>query len=100
MKSKQMAPIIFALWLIIVFMSMLFVERIDLALFFVLGFIGFIVIVELMEPTYVKPGYAGHIRLLIALGIVIIGAIVAEKILEVLGWEIILEALGWQIIIG
>jgi len=100
MKRKQIAPIIFALWLTIVFVSMLFVERIDLALFFVLGFIGFIVIVELMEPNYVKPGYVLYIRFLIALGIVIIGAIVAEKVLEVLGWEIILDALGWQIVIG
>jgi uncharacterized membrane protein len=100
MEKKQIAPIIFALWLTIVSVSMLFVERIDLALFFVLGFIGFIVIVELMEPSYVKSGYMWYIRILIAVGIVTVSAIIAEKVLEVLGWEIILEALGWQIVIG
>ena len=100
MKKKQISPIIFALWLTIVSVAMLLVERIDLALFFVLGFIGFIVIVELMEPYYVKPGYVWYLRVLIAVGIVIVGAIVAEKVLEVIGWEIILEALGWQIVIG
>lgn len=100
MSRKLIASIIFALWLTIVSVSMFLVERIDLALFFVLGFIGFIVIVELMEPYYVKPGYAWYIRFLIVIGIVIVSAIVAEKILEVLHWEIILDVLGWQIIIG
>jgi hypothetical protein len=100
MEKKQLASIIFALWLTIVSVSMLFVERIDLALFFVLGFIGFIVIVELMEPSYVKPAYTWYIRILLAVGLVTVGAIVAEKVLEVVGWEIILEGLGWQIIIG
>lgn len=100
MSRKLIASIIFALWLTIVSVSMFLVERIDLALFFILGFIGFIVIVELMEPHYVKPGYVWYIRFLITMGIVIAGAIVSQKVLEVLSWEIILEVLGWQIVIG
>jgi hypothetical protein len=90
MKKKQIAAIALGLWLTIISVSMLVAERIDLALFFVLGFIGFLVIVELMEPHFVKPGYLWYIRILIAVGIVLFGAIVAQKILDILGLEIVL----------
>jgi len=90
MKRKQIAGLILGLWFIIISYAMLFVERIDLVLFFVLAFIGFIVIVELMEPYYVKPGYLWYIRLLIAVGIVIVAAIVGQKVLDIIGWEIVI----------
>jgi len=90
MRRKQIAGIVLALWFIIISVAMLLVERIDLVLFFVLGFIGFIVIVELMEPSYVKPGYLWYIRLLIAVGIVITAAIVGQKVLDIIGWEIVI----------
>jgi hypothetical protein len=48
------------------------------------------VIVELMEPHYVKPGYLWYSRFLIAAGIVLFGAIVAQKILDMLGLEIVM----------
>ncbi|MCK9592441.1 MAG: hypothetical protein M0Q91_10590 [Methanoregula sp.] len=90
MRKKQIATVAFGIWLLVISVSMLFAERIDLALFFVLGFIGFLVIVELMEPHYVKPGYLWYTRLLIAVGIVLFAAIVAQKILDMLGLEIVL----------
>jgi len=90
MRRKQIAGLILALWFIIISFAMLLVERIDLVLFFVLAFIGFIVIVELMEPYYVKPGYLWYIRMLIAVGIVIVAAIVGQKVLDIIGWEIII----------
>ena len=90
MRKKQLATITLALWLIIIALCMIFIERIDLALFFILGFIGFLVIIELMEPYYVKPAYRLYIRFLIAAGIVIFGAIIAQKVLEMLGLEIVL----------
>ena len=90
MRRKQIAGIVLALWFIIISYAMLLVERIDLVLFFVLAFIGFIVIVELMEPYYVKPGYLWYIRLLIAIGIVIVAAIVGQKVLDIIGWEIVI----------
>jgi hypothetical protein len=68
---------------------MLFAERFDLGLFFVLGFIGFLVIVELMEPHYVKPGYLWYIRFLTATGIVIFGVVLSQKLLDLLGLEIV-----------
>jgi hypothetical protein len=90
MIRKQIAGIVLALWFIIISYAMLLVERIDLVLFFVLAFIGFIVIVELMEPYYVKPGYLWYIRFLIAVGIVIVAAIVGQKVLDIIGWEIVI----------
>lgn len=90
MRKKQIAAIALGLWLIIISVSMLFAERFDLALFFVLGFIGFLVIVELMEPHYVKPGHLWYIRVLMAAGIVLFSVIVAQKLLDMFGMEIVL----------
>jgi hypothetical protein len=90
MRKKQIAAIVLALWLTTISLFMLFAERFDLLLFFILGFIGFLVIVELMEPYYVKPGYVRYVRILIIIGIVISGAIVAQKVLDMLGLEIII----------
>jgi len=85
MKKKQIAAITLALWLIIISCFMLLAGRFELALFFVLGFIGFLMIVELIEPHYVKPAYMLYIRYLIVIGIVISGAIVIQKIMEIFG---------------
>ena len=90
MRRKQIAEIILGIWFIIISFAMLLVERIDLVLFFVLAFIGFIVIVELIEPYYVKPGYLWYTRFLIAVGIVIVAAIVGQKVLDIIGWEIVI----------
>jgi predicted tellurium resistance membrane protein TerC len=90
MRKKQIAVITLALWLTIIALFMLLNERIDFALFFILGFIGFLVIVELMEPRHVKPAYHWYIRLLIGVGIVLFIAFIAQKVLEMLGLEIVL----------
>jgi uncharacterized membrane protein YccC len=85
MLRKQLAAIILALWLTIVFVIMLFLERFDLVEFFVLGLIGILVIVELIEPTYVQPGYLRYVKYLIAVGIVIFGMVVVQVAMETLG---------------
>jgi hypothetical protein len=90
MRTKQIAIITFGLWLVIISLFMLFAGRFDLTLFFVLGFIGFLVIVELREPRFVRPGYLRYIRILIIAGIVISGAIIVQKLLEIFGLEIII----------
>lgn len=90
MIRKQIAGIILILWFIIISFFMLLVERIDLVLFFVLGFIGFLVIVVLMEPSYVKPGYLWYSRVLIVVGIVIVAVIIGQKVLDIIGWEIVI----------
>ena len=90
MRKKSIAVIILTLWLIIISYFMLFSERIDLGLFFVLGFIGFLVIVELMEPHFVKPGYLWYVRFLIITGIILFGLILGQKLLDLLGLELVL----------
>jgi hypothetical protein len=87
---KKIAAIALALWLSIITYLMLIAERFDLSLFFVLGFIGFLVIVELMEPHYVKPRYLWYTRTLIAVGIVIFVAVVVLKVLDLFGLELVL----------
>jgi ABC-type xylose transport system permease subunit len=89
MRKKKIAAIALALWLSIITVLMLLSERIDLSLFFVLGFIGFIVIVELMEPHYVRPRNLWYTHFLIAVGIVIFVAIVVQKVLDILGLELV-----------
>ncbi len=90
MRKKRLGAIALALWLCIIAVSMLLAERFDLSLFFVLGFIGFLVIVELMEPHYVKPRHLWYTRFLIAVGIIIFIAIVVQKVLDILGLELVL----------
>ena len=86
----MIAAVALSSWLMLISLFMLFAERFDLLLFFILGFIGFLVIVELMEPKYVKPTYIRYIRILIVVGIVLCGAIVTQKVLDMLGLEIVI----------
>lgn len=85
MTKKKIAAIALALWFIIISCFMLFVGRFELALFFGLGFIGFLLIIEIIEPHYIKPSYTRYIRFLILIGVVIFGVVVLEKLLEYMG---------------
>ena len=91
MRKQQIAIIALSLWLTIVSVIMLLMQRVDLEIFFVLSLIGMLVIVQLMQSYYVQPGYLKYIRYLVAAGIVIFGVIVALKILDILGWEIVMQ---------
>jgi len=55
-RKKQVAAIALGFWLMLITIFMLRVRLFDLEVLFVLGFIGFLVIVELLEPRYVQPG--------------------------------------------
>jgi len=89
MRKQQIAILALALWLIMVALYMLLSRRFDFVFFFVLCFFGVLVIMQLLEPDYVKPDYLQYIRYIIEVGIVIFGAIVAQKIMEILGLEIV-----------
>ncbi len=90
MRKKQIAVVALALWLTLIALFMILNGRIDFALFFNLGFFGFLVIVELMEPQHFKPGYHWYIRILTFAGIVLFIAFIAQKGLEILGLEIVI----------
>ena len=91
MRKQQIAIIILAFWLTIVSVIMILAQRVDVEIFFVLGMIGMLVIVQLMQSDYVQPGYMKYFSYLIAVGTVIFGIIVALKILNILGWEIVIR---------
>lgn len=84
MKKKVFAAIALTIWLIIICIFMLLAAHIDLEIFFVLWLIGLLVIVELMDTKYSLPPYLKYLKYLIAAGIVLFGAIVVTKVLEIL----------------
>jgi hypothetical protein len=89
MKKQQTAILVLIIWLILVSAFMLLSNIFDLQFFFILCMIGVLVIMQLIEPKYVKPGYLRYIWYLIALGILVFGAIVVLKVMEILGLEFI-----------
>ena len=84
MIKKQIAAITLTLWLITVFIFMLLLQWFDLEIFFVLTLIGILVIAELIKQHYVQPGYMRYLGYLIIAGIVLFGAMVVKKVMEIL----------------
>jgi hypothetical protein len=84
MRKKDLAAIVIACWLVIISCFMLLAYRIDLEIFFVLWLIGLLVIVELMDTRFTLPPYLRYIKYLVAVGIILFGAIVTQKVLEIL----------------
>lgn len=85
MKKKQIAAIIFALWLTITAIFMLQVRVFDLEIFFIVGFIGFLIILEILEPRYVRPGCLRYKNYFLAGGIVIFLGIASQAVTYFLG---------------
>jgi hypothetical protein len=84
MNKKQVAAIALTLWLSIVFIFMLLLQRFDLEIFFVLTLIGVLVIAELIKQHYVQPGYLRYLSYLIGAGILLFCVIVINKVMEIL----------------
>jgi hypothetical protein len=84
MKKKVLAAIALVVWLVIIAVFSLLASRVDLEIFFVLWLIGLLIIVELMDMRYSLPPYLRYIKYLVAAGIVVFGAIVTQKVLEIL----------------
>ena len=89
MRKQHIAVIALAVWLTLISLFMLLAQSFSFEIFFVLSLIGFLIIVELIAPKYIQPGYTRYIQYILAAGIVIFGVVVAQKVLEILGWEII-----------
>jgi hypothetical protein len=83
-RKEQIAIIALALWLTLVSVFTLLMQRIDYEVFFVICLMGTLVILQLMQSNYVQPGYLRYIRYLTAAGIVTFGVIVAHKVMEIL----------------
>jgi len=89
MRKQQIAIIALAIWLTLITIFMLLAQSVDLEIFFVFSLIGFLIIVELIAPKYIQPGYLRYLQYILAVAIVIFGLIVAQKVMEILGWEIV-----------
>ena len=91
MNKNQIVPIALSLWLTIVAVFMLLLQQFDLEIFFVLTLIGIIVIAELIKDQYIQPVYRRYLNYLIGAGIIVFGAIVIQKVFQILGLEIVFQ---------
>jgi len=88
---KQLIAIIFlVVYLTIVTILMLLAHWVDIEVFFVLSLLGFLMIIQLIQPKYVHARYIQYIRYLMVGGIVRFGVIAAMKVMKILGLEIII----------
>ena len=85
MRKEQIAIIILAVWLTLISVFMLLTQSVNLEIFFVLSLIGFFIIVELITPKYVRPGYLRYIQYMRVAGILLFVGIVALKVMQFLG---------------
>jgi ABC-type enterochelin transport system permease subunit len=71
-------------WMLTALLLLAVLNALSLELFFVVSFIGFLVIVELTAPFQVTPRWRSRLKWLILLGLAVFGAIVVRRILEIL----------------
>ncbi len=72
-----------ALMLAIIF-GLALLDALTLRLFFVLSFLGFLVVIELTAPFAVAPRWRRRLRWVILVGFLILSYIIVTRILEVL----------------
>jgi hypothetical protein len=82
--KKQVAAVTMAIWLLIVIILMVLSESVNLEFFFILWMIGMVVILELIEPRFIKPRYILKIKYIVTAGFVVFCAIVVKKVLEII----------------
>lgn len=80
---------IFGGWLFLVLVLLLLFRSLSLEYFFVLGLIGFLIIVELSGPYTVRPKWRLWVNIFILLGTIIFAIIVAKKVLEIIGINVL-----------
>jgi type IV secretory pathway TrbL component len=83
-QRKQLAIVGFILWLLLVLFFMILAQTLNIEIFFVLWLLGLLIIVEFIGPSYVRPRYFRYLKYLITAGIIVFGAIVAQKAMEIL----------------
>lgn len=84
MRKGHLAASVLAAWTIVVTGFMLLARTLDLEVFFVLWLIGTLVVTELSADHFATPRHVQFQNLVIAAGIVLFGAIVARKVMEIL----------------
>jgi hypothetical protein len=84
MIKEEIAIIALALWLTLIAIFILLTKSVNLEIFFVLSLIGFLIIVELITPKYIRPGYLRYIQDMLTAAIAIFVLIVAKHLIEIL----------------
>lgn len=65
-------------------LTLALLDALTVELFFVLSLIGFLVVTELTAPFAVTPRWRKRLKWIIALGLLVFGAIVVRRILDIL----------------
>ncbi|MCQ8893783.1 MAG: hypothetical protein NQU46_04035 [Methanolinea sp.] len=84
MRKKHLAVCMLAAWALLVIGFMILARRLDLEVYFVLWLIGILIVVELASDHFATPPYLRAQKYIIAAGVLLFGAIVARKIMEIL----------------
>lgn len=71
-------------WLIIIVTFMFLAGSFDIEVLFVLWLIGTLIIAELIDTRYVRPGYVRMIMIIAGAGTVLFGIIVLRKVWVIL----------------
>lgn len=79
---------VFGAWMFIVLALLTLFQSLSPEYFFVLCLIGFLIIVELSGPFTVRPEWRRRVNIVIIVGVLLFGLIVAEKVLDILGMKL------------
>lgn len=71
-------------WLIIIITFMFLAGSFDIEVLFVLWLIGILIIAELIDTRYVRPGYVRMIMIIAGAGTILFGIIVLRKVWVIL----------------
>ncbi|MEN6518353.1 MAG: hypothetical protein ABFC38_09175 [Methanospirillum sp.] len=82
--AGRTAVVVLAIWGLVVVAFMLLNRTLDLEVFFVLVLIGMLVVVELADTSTVQPAQIRRAKYAVAVGVVVFGWVVANKVMEIL----------------
>jgi hypothetical protein len=85
LTKSQRLVYVFGVWMLAVLTVLALLDSLSLEYFFVLGLIGFLIIVELSGPFTVKPAWRSRVNIVIAFGVLVFAFIVMTKVLNILG---------------
>ncbi|MDD3621019.1 MAG: hypothetical protein PHQ81_01270 [Methanofollis sp.] len=74
----------FMTWLFAVTFFLVLMKSVDLMVFLVLVSIGFFLLIEVLDTTFVSPSHVLYLKYLVAAGLVISGAAIIDKLARVL----------------
>lgn len=85
MRKNHQLTYVFGAWMFVVLALLTLFQSLSLEYFFVLGLIGFLIIVELSGPFTVRPAWRKRVNIVIVLGVILFSLVVVKKVLDILG---------------